>query len=88
MLDLPVLSRETEDSPRSASTGERPQKKKGVGILFSRRESALSAFKGFPRSRPLGLRQLSNAKLGHGSNSIVGVWDLAHVEASIPRQFR
>ena len=29
MLDLPVLGREREDSPRSASTGKSPLKKKG-----------------------------------------------------------
>jgi len=29
MLDLPVLSRETEDSPRSASAGESPLEKRG-----------------------------------------------------------
>ena len=40
-VDQPIPSLETGDSPRSASAGERPQKKRGVGIFFSRRESAL-----------------------------------------------
>src|SRR5438876_5964566 len=41
-VDQPIPSRETEDSPKSASTGESPLRKRGVGIFFSRRESTLS----------------------------------------------
>src|SRR5207244_12422454 len=42
-VDQPIPSRESEDSPKSASTGERRQTKRGATIFFSRRESALWA---------------------------------------------
>src|SRR5438128_4926707 len=41
MLDLLVLNPEPEDSPRTVPAGETPLRKKGVGIFFSRRESAV-----------------------------------------------
>src|SRR6266566_5430668 len=40
-FDRSILRVKTRDSPRTVPTGERPQKKRGVGILFSRRESAV-----------------------------------------------
>ena len=40
-FDRSILRVKTRDSPRTVPTGERPQKKRGVGILFSRHESAL-----------------------------------------------
>src|SRR5437660_10958152 len=43
-VDQPIPSLETEDSPRSASTGESPQKKRGRNFFFSRRGSACQAF--------------------------------------------
>src|SRR5438552_15552965 len=40
-VDQPIPSRKSEDSPRSASTGERSQKKRGRNF-FSRRGKSLS----------------------------------------------
>jgi len=42
-VDQPIPSRKSEDSPKSASTGEEASDKKGATIFFSRRESALWA---------------------------------------------
>jgi hypothetical protein len=40
-VESSILRVETLDSPRTVSTGESPQKKRGAAILFSRRESVL-----------------------------------------------
>src|SRR5207302_468028 len=42
-VDQPIPSRKSEDSPRSASSGERPQKKRGRNF-FLRRGSPCQAF--------------------------------------------
>ena len=40
-VDQPIPSRKSEDSPRNSSNWREPSEKKGVAILFSRRENAL-----------------------------------------------
>jgi len=69
-FDRSILRVKTRDSPRTVPTGERPQKKRGVGILFSRRESALWA----------GLARVTFAGMGKGRVSrLENVGDLSGV---------